>query len=317
MREEILLAQRKLQPAMLTAKRMLQIDGEQSRGYVAMGRVYQAEGRHVEALDAFRQGFAADKKSALALTGMVQSYLALKQPEEAVQLLKSQIKESPKDVYAYNLLGEVYAYEKIGPKAEQSFLEATQLRQDWTLPYLNLSRLMVAESKHDRAIAVLKRGLEHVPHDATLQLTLASAQQATKDIDGAIKTYRSVLEHNPKLDLAANNLAALIADFKYKDPQNLDNALQIAQRFQNSENPFYLDTLGWLHYRKGDYSLAVVFLTKAVEGRPENADINFHLGMAYYKSGNAQDARRYLEKAVAAANNAELVAEAKATLNAL
>jgi len=318
LREEILLAQRKLQPAMLTAKRMLQIEGEKARGLVSMGRVYQAEGRHVEALEAFRQGFAEDSGSMLALTGIVQSYLALKQPEEAVQLLKDQIKASPQNVYAYNLLGEVYAYQKIASKAEESFLEATQLRQDWTLPYLNLSRLMVSESKHDRAIAVLKRGLEHVPHDATLQLTLASAQQATKDIDGAINTYRSVLEQNPKLDLAANNMAALIADFKYKDPQNLESALQIAQRFQNSENPFYLDTLGWLHYRKGDFSLAVVFLTKAVEGRPDNADINFHLGMAYYKSGNSQDARRYLEKAVASGeSNPDLVTEAKATLKAL
>ncbi len=317
LREEILLAQGKLQPALLTAKHMLQIDGDKSRGYVAMGRVYQAEGRHVEALDAFRQGLTADKKSTPALTGVVQSYLALKQPEEAVQLLKDRIKGAPKDVYAYNLLGEVYAYEKIGPKAEQSFVAATQLRQDWTLPYLNLSRLMTAENKHARAIAVLKQGLAHAPHDATLQLTLASAQQATKDIDGAIKTYRAVLQHNPKLDLAANNLAALVADFKYKDAKDLDNALQLAERFQNSENPFYLDTLGWLHYRKGDYNLAVVFLTKAVDSRPENADINFHLGMAYYKSGNTQDARRYLEKAVASGGNADVVAEAKATLNSL
>jgi predicted Zn-dependent protease len=318
LREEILLSQRKLLPAMLTAKRMLQVEGEKSRGYVAMGRVYQAEGKHVEALEAFRQGYTEDRASMTALTGIVQSHLALKQPDEAILLVRGVLKESPQNVYAHNLLGEIYAYQKIAAKAEAAFLEATQLRQDWTLPYLNLSRLMVAESKPDRAIAVLKQGLAHVPDDATLQLTLASALQATKDIDGAIDTYRTVLQRNPKLDVAANNLAALIADFKYSDPENLDKALQLAQRFQNSDNPFYLDTLGWLHFRKGDYSLAVVFLTKAIEARPDNAYINLHLGMAYYKAGNAPEARRFLEKAVAATDtNPDIVNEAKAALKAL
>lgn len=318
LREEILLAQRKLEPAMETAKRLLKIEGEKSRGYVSIGRVYQAEGKHVEALDAFRKGYAEDRTSTLALTGIVQSHLALKQADEAVLLLNGLLKESPENVYAYNLLGEVYATEKATPKAEQAFLQAAKLRQDWTLPYLNLSRLMLAEKKPDRAIAVLKGGLEHAPGDATLQLTLASAQQTVKDIDGAIATYRSVLEGNPRMDIAANNLAALIADYRYKDQQDLDSALQLAQRFQNSQNPFYLDTLGWLNYRKGDYGLAVVFLARAIEARPENPHVNFHLGMAHYKAGNQTEARRYLEKAIKLAEgDTEIVGEAKSALQAL
>jgi Flp pilus assembly protein TadD len=203
-------------------------------------------------------------------------------------------------------------------KAEASFIQATQLRQDWTLPYLNLSRLMIESSKPDMAIAVLQRGLQNNPDDATLKLTLASTQQTTKDIDGAMITYRSLLETNPKLDVAANNLAALVADYKYSEPKKLDDALALAQRFQASENPFYLDTLGWLHYRKGDYSLAVVFIAKALENRPDNAQLNFHLGMAQYKAGNAAEARRFLEKAVAlGTNEPEIVSEAQTVLKTL
>jgi predicted Zn-dependent protease len=318
LREDILLAQRKLQPAMETAKRMLNIEGEKSHGYVSMGRVYQAEGKHVEALDAFRRGFAEDPASTLALTGIVQSHLALKQGDEAVILLKRLISDSPKNGYVHNLLGEVYAYEKVAAKAAESFNVATELRKDWTLPYLNLSRLMVAERKPEQAVAVLKRGLENVPGDATLRLTLASAQQSSKDIDGAIATYRSVLDSNPRLDVAANNLAALVADFKYKSQTELDAALQLAQRFQSSENPYYLDTLGWLHYRKGDYSLAVVFLRKARDAKPDHPQLNLHLGLAYYKAGNTAEAKRYLEQAIALGDdNPDIVAEAQATLKAL
>ncbi len=318
LREEILLAQRKLEPAMATAKRLLQIEGEKARGYVGIGRIYQVEGKHAEALDAFRKSFAEDRNSNQALTGIVQSLLALKQADEAVTLLNGLIKESPQNVYAHNLLGEVYAYQKNGAKAEQEFLTASQLRRDWTLPYLNLSRLMLADKNPDRAVAVLKQGLEHAPGDVTLQLTLASTQQDMKDIDGAIATYRSILEGNPGMDIAANNLAALVADYRYDSQKDLESALQLAQRFQNSENPFYLDTLGWLTYRKGDYSLAVVFLARAAEARPDNPHLNFHLGMAHYKSGNHQEARRYLEKAIKLGEkNPEIVAEAKSALQSL
>jgi len=174
------------------------------------------------------------------------------------------------------------------------------------------------DSKPEKAIAVLKRGLENNPGDATLKLTLATSQQRSNDIPGAMATYQSVLDTNPRLDVAANNLAALIADHKYEDAKSLDNALALAQRFQGSENPFYLDTLGWLHYRKGDYSLAVVFLTRAVETRPDHPQLNYHLGMAYLKSGNANDARRYLEKAVALGkDDAALLAEANKALGTM
>jgi tetratricopeptide (TPR) repeat protein len=318
LREEILLSQRKLNPAMETAKRMLEVKGQEARGYVAIGRIYQVDGRHVEALESFRKAYAEDPSSLLALTGIVQSYLALKQPDDAVLLLAKVLKESPKNVYAQNMLGEVYAFKKVTDKAMAAFVAATELRKDWTLPYLNLSRLMMDDGKPEKAIEALKRGLQNIPNDATLKLTLATTQQRTKDFDGAMATYRSVLDTNPKLDVAANNLAALIADYKYGDAKSLDGALALAQRFQGSENPFYLDTLGWIHFRKGDYSLAVVFLTRAVESRPDQPQLNYHLGMAYLKAGNADNARRYLEKAVALGkDDAALLADANKALKTL
>lgn len=315
LRDEILIAQRKLAPAMENARKMLAVEGEEARGYVAMGRVYQVNGQHVEALEAYRKAYAEDPELMTALTGIVQSHLAMKQPDEAISLLHAVLKKAPKNVFAHNMLGEVYAFQKVADKAEAAFREATELRANWSLPYLNLSRLKVAESKPEEAISVLEEGLKNVPGDATLKLTLASAQQSSKDIDGALSTYRSLLDANPKLDVAANNLAALIADYKYSDPETLDDALGLAQRFQNSDNPFYLDTLGWLHYRKGDYSLAVVFISKALENRPEHPQLNFHLGMAYFKSGNTADARRYLEKAIELGKtDTALIDEAKSIL---
>lgn len=320
LREEILLTQGKLGPAMETAKRMIEIEGQESRGYVGIGRANQFDGRHVEALEAFRRAYVEDDTSVLALTGIVQSHLALKQPDEAILLLSKVVKKTPENAYAHNMLGEVYAQKNMPDNAEPAYLEAIRLRKDWTLPYLNLGRLKMAANKPEEAVAVLTGGIENNPEDATLRLTLASVQQSAKNFDDAMKTYRGLLAINPKMDVAANNLAALLADYEYDDPKAVDEALSLAQRFQNSDNPFFLDTLGWVHYRKGDYSLAVVFITKALENRPEHPQINFHLGMAHFKAGNSADARRYLEKAIALGDSGgggEFVAEANAILKTL
>ncbi len=42
------------------------------------------------------------------------------------------------------------------------------------------------------------------------------------------------------LHVAANNLAALIADFEPEDKARLARALELAKPFDTSKNPFYL-----------------------------------------------------------------------------
>jgi tetratricopeptide (TPR) repeat protein len=50
------------------------------------------------------------------------------------------------------------------------------------------------------------------------------------------------------------------------------------------------DSLGWAHYRLGDYKAAVSLLEKAVELEPADPDINDHLGDAYFMAGRKDEA---------------------------
>jgi len=59
------------------------------------------------------------------------------------------------------------------------------------------------------------------------------------------------------------------------------------------------DTLGWVYYRLGDMKQAVEWLAKAQADRPQNPVINYHLGMAHHKAGNAEKAKEYLQMAMA------------------
>jgi tetratricopeptide (TPR) repeat protein len=57
------------------------------------------------------------------------------------------------------------------------------------------------------------------------------------------------------------------------------------------DDGYIIDSLGWAHYRMGDYANAVKYLEKATELVPEDPTINDHLGDAYWRTGRLLEAR--------------------------
>ena len=63
------------------------------------------------------------------------------------------------------------------------------------------------------------------------------------------------------------------------------------------DDGFIIDSLGWLHYRLGEYQEAVVhFIERAVQLEPDDPEINLHLGDAYWQLGRQRDARSRWER---------------------
>ena len=54
---------------------------------------------------------------------------------------------------------------------------------------------------------------------------------------------------------------------------------------------YIIDSLGWAHYRLGEYDEAAKHLERAVELRPEDPIINDHLGDAYWRAGRRLEAK--------------------------
>jgi Flp pilus assembly protein TadD len=57
------------------------------------------------------------------------------------------------------------------------------------------------------------------------------------------------------------------------------------------DDGYIIDSLGWAHYRLGQYADAVRYLEKATELVPEDPTINDHLGDAYWRTGRLLEAR--------------------------
>ncbi|HVC52151.1 MAG TPA: tetratricopeptide repeat protein [Stellaceae bacterium] len=64
------------------------------------------------------------------------------------------------------------------------------------------------------------------------------------------------------------------------------------------DDGYIIDSLGWAHYRMGDYTGAVQYLEKAVELVPEDPTINDHLGDAYWQVGRLTEARYQWRRAL-------------------
>jgi tetratricopeptide (TPR) repeat protein len=81
---------------------------------------------------------------------------------------------------------------------------------------------------------------------------------------------------------------------------NVDVAFAMAQTARKNlpDNANTADTLGWAFYHKQVYTSAINLFKEAVKKEPDNALFNYHLGLAYAKSGQAALAKQQLDRVV-------------------
>ena len=106
--------------------------------------------------------------------------------------------------------------------------------------------------------------------------------------------YQKALDIQPDNALASNNLAYVMLE----EGGNIDVALSMAQNARRSmpDSPNAADTLGWAYYQKGAYNTAIDLFKEAMKKRPDDATLNYHIGMAYLKSDQQSLARQHLER---------------------
>ena len=98
--------------------------------------------------------------------------------------------------------------------------------------------------------------------------------------------------------------------------QNTDVALSYAQAARRAlpNAPNTADTLGWVYYAKGTYTSARDLLEQAAKAAPEDASIQYHLGMTYKKLSDDSNATTHLKKAIELAPNSDVARNAQKAL---
>jgi tetratricopeptide (TPR) repeat protein len=107
---------------------------------------------------------------------------------------------------------------------------------------------------------------------------------------------------------------ACILSIEGNAAKDLDRAYELALKAikLQPERADVIDTLGWVHYLRGETDLAIAELEKAIERAPNSAVINYHMGMVLVKVNRLDEAREMLKKAVAQEDFLEREAAEKA-----
>jgi tetratricopeptide (TPR) repeat protein len=219
---------------------------------------------------------------------------------EAVSALKGQVAKSPKNSEFYDLLGVALSRDKGKvTDAEAAFSKALELNPNNFDALINMGEAEANNGEIDKAIALFEQAIKDHPQQSPFYIFLGRLYEAQHDWKKAESTYQQALVVKPNDALAANNLAnVLIAE-----GGNYDAALSLAQTARRGlpDSAAVADTLGWIYYQKGAYTSAIGLLEESVKLReknklPDNADVHYHLGLAYAKTDQRRLAREQLER---------------------
>jgi tetratricopeptide (TPR) repeat protein len=164
---------------------------------------------------------------------------------------------------------------------------------------------MLREAKRPlEAIKRLEAANERMPDTVEIKYELAMMYERDERLNDTERLLREVIALDPGHAHSYNALGYSLADRNQRLPEALKlitRALEIAPN-----DPFIMDSMGWIKFRLGDYVTAVQYLEKAYRVRPE-ADIAAHLGEALWMLGQRDAAIEIWKKAVAKeADNATL-----------
>jgi tetratricopeptide (TPR) repeat protein len=108
--------------------------------------------------------------------------------------------------------------------------------------------------------------------------------------------YEVSIEKHPDNSLLLNNYSYSLSERGIQ----LEKALSMVKKALKSEpdNGAYLDTIGWIYYKMGDYKAAQDYIKKALQLRDDNPEVIEHLGDVYYKMNLLDEARINWEKAL-------------------
>ena len=141
--------------------------------------------------------------------------------------------------------------------------KALELDPNYLPAYSALGRSFINSKQEDRAIAEYQKIIALRPENATPYTLIGILEDQRKNYDAATENYRKALEKDPNSIIAANNLAWLYA---VTGKGNLDEAVRLAQGVvqKNPNVAGFIDTLGWVYYKKNLHTAAVEQLRKAV-----------------------------------------------------
>lgn len=195
-------------------------------------------------------------------------------------LLSAQIKRAQITAKRGNLLEGRQLLQQINPEGEHDQVQVI----------LADAQLLRDANQGSAAFTVLGDGLKRYPNNTDLLYDYAMVAEKANDLEAMEKSLRRVIELAPTNQNAYNALGYSFAERNIRLPEAytlVEKALSIAP-----DDPFIMDSLGWVQFRLGKLKEAEDLLRRAYAARPD-PEIAVHLGEVLWVKGQKDDAQKF------------------------
>jgi len=214
---------------------------------------------------------------------------------QVVDLMKDVADKFPND-YAINLIYGLSLSQENNPADASKYLyNAVKINPNDLMALsaygFNLNQL----KKDEEAVTYLEKALIIAPDDIQTIGVLAMIYENRKQYSISDSLYQKALSLDAENILIMNNYAYSLSNRGIK----LDESLEMSRKTveKEPENSSYLDTLGWIYFKVGNYKEAEFYIKRAIEKDKNNATLLDHLGDVLFKKGEKNKAIEYWKNA--------------------
>lgn len=160
-------------------------------------------------------------------------------------------------------------------------------------PLEALGNIMRSHKRYSEAVSYYTRAIDILgkpdKRHWTYYYSRGTSYERLKNWPAAEVDLQKALKLSPDQPLVLNYLGYSWID----QNKNLKKGMALIEKAValKPDDGYIVDSLGWAHYKLGNFKEAVRYLERAVEIRPDDATLNDHLGDALWRIGREREAR--------------------------
>jgi Flp pilus assembly protein TadD len=282
------------------------------------------------AIPLLKRALELDPKNKIGWNDLGLAHMQLGQLDDAGAAFRKQIDLNPFDEHAYNYLGFTLQQQQNYRDAAKAFQKQIEVNPIDPVAHAALGALFLEEHKYVDAVPELDKATILLPENAPLQVSLGQAYINTGEKEKALLAFNKAIEL-AQTPTVWNNVAYNLAEHQI----NLDKAQQYAESAVSATTSnlrnidlshlslddlqavsnlgIYWDTLGWVHFEKGELDEAKRYV-QAAWLLNQHGEVADHLAQIAEKLGEKDQAIHYYSLSIGAAHS---VPETRARLIAL
>ncbi len=206
--------------------------------------------------------------------------ISAKDYDSAIEkLMAAEVLDKDNPEILYNL-GVCYCKKELFNSASSYFKRVVGLPLTFVdiltvIKMLSYSLIMARDT--EQAKKYINDGLNKAGNDATLLNMQGYIFEKEKKYKEALEIYQTIIDIDKNNSNAYNSAAYIIS----AADGDLNEALTYARNAlrRSPENPAYLDTMGFIQIKKGQFDIAKRYLKKALEKLPDSKEIKDHVNM--------------------------------------